>query len=242
MPASKNTLSRYQIINACFLSKNKKYWSFTDLLQELEEHDLFISKRTLEMDIEAMRYDSRLRYYAPIEYCALNRGYHYTDSTYSINGIGLSNEEIQSLLLAGDLMQPYGNISMLRNFQAVICKVVSHVNNKMLPAVPPLVPEIKCIHSIADPIKELIDRFLIAIRQKVVVKIIVNENNVNDNDRFFFHPYSLYTDPEHWYIVGLREADNMLIYLQLEWIKVILFSTKSFKPFEKARKEILGEA
>jgi predicted DNA-binding transcriptional regulator YafY len=134
MPASKHMLSRYQVINACFLTKYKKYWSIAELLNKLEENDISISIRTLKEDIAAMRLDDTLGYHAPIEYCAMNKGYYYTDPEYSINRITLNDEEIEILLRAINMIKAYKNINALSNFQSVVEKVVGHVNRRMISA------------------------------------------------------------------------------------------------------------
>jgi hypothetical protein len=81
---SKNLIARIRIINSCFTSKYKRYWSIDDLMETISRHDIMVSRRTIEIDLRRMRYDEILSYYAPIEYCRKNKGHYYTDSSYSI--------------------------------------------------------------------------------------------------------------------------------------------------------------
>jgi predicted DNA-binding transcriptional regulator YafY len=233
MPSAKNTHSRYQVINTCFLSKYKKYWSKEELVEKLRENDLCISDRTLMSDIKDLRDNDTLRYYAPIEYCALNRGYYYTDPEYSINRICLNDEELDTLLMAIDMFKPYKNINALENFQSIVAKVICHVNRQRL-SDKPTVPEMESVCYIPRAINNLINYFMEAIRKKEVVKVRLNDTHLYKQDReLFLHPYTLSTDNEHWYIIGLRDADQILTFLQLDWIVDVASSDKHYIPFVK---------
>jgi predicted DNA-binding transcriptional regulator YafY len=105
MPASKNAMKRYLIINRCLTSKGKKYWSTEEILRILEENDIFISARTLRYDIEAMRFDTILGFNAPIEYCKINKGYYYSKPLYSVNTVKLTEEQLYALNLLVEVLQ-----------------------------------------------------------------------------------------------------------------------------------------
>jgi predicted DNA-binding transcriptional regulator YafY len=231
MPASKYMLSRYQVINACFLTKYKKYWSIADLLNKLEENDISISIRTLKEDIAVMRLDDTLRYHAPIEYCAINKGYYYTDPEYSINRIALNDEELEILLTAINMIKAYKNINALGNFQSIVEKVVGHVNRRMVSA-KAAVPEIESVCYIPKAINDRINSLMEAIRKKEVIKICLNDTHLYKQEReLFLHPYTLSTDQEHWYIIGLRDSDHIHIFLQLDWITDVASTEKRYIPF-----------
>jgi predicted DNA-binding transcriptional regulator YafY len=231
MPASKNTLSRYQVINTCFLTKTKKYWSQEELLRKLEENDLIICSRTLRADMEAMRFDDKLGYHAPIEYCSLHKGYYYTNPEYSINQISLNNEEVYTLLAAIDMIKPYSNISVFRDFQSIVTKVVHQTNGKMLPG-KPFVPEIENVCHLPQATNDLINYFLEAIRKKEVIKILLDDTGLCQEDReLLFHPYTLSTDHEHWYIIGLRDSDHIHTFLQLDWITNVVSTDRPYIPY-----------
>ena len=227
MPATKSALSRYHLINACFLSRGKTYWSLHEILVKLEEHDITISRRTLEMDFEAMRFDNRLGYHAPIKYCKLNRGYHYTDPGYSINKINLEEEEIDTLLLARDLLEPYRNTSFLKDFQSIIFKIVSHTNAAMLSSKSTLIADIQCEKLFPDKVMEFAGTLLKAIRQRVVVEIFM-ENTSSEKENFFFHPYLLHEFRDQWYVSGIMERGKRKVLLHLERIDAVWLSRKIF--------------
>jgi hypothetical protein len=97
MPASKNATKRYLIIHRCLSSKGKKHWTIEELIRVLEENDILITARTLRYDLEAMRFDTVLGFNSPIKYCRFNKGYHYSDPSYSIESVRLTEEQLHAL-------------------------------------------------------------------------------------------------------------------------------------------------
>ena len=79
MPANKYALLRYRIIDRCLTNKAKPFPSKEDLRQECEDvlygsDGINISTSTIEKDMWAMRNESELGYYAPIEYHKTHKG------------------------------------------------------------------------------------------------------------------------------------------------------------------------
>lgn len=94
---------RYRMIDQYLRSKSQPYWSKPDLLRKLEELDLQVGARTLERDIEDMRHDARLGFFAPIEYCKKNQGYYYTNPDFSI-GLNFGPKEYEALKVLVDFI------------------------------------------------------------------------------------------------------------------------------------------
>jgi hypothetical protein len=222
MSLTKNALSRYQVINSCFISREKVYWTMNEILQMLQRNDLIVSKRTVELDIEAMRYDERLGFKAPIEFCRRHRGYYYTDRTYSINSLQLTNEELQSLMTAENLIKPLEGINSLRDFSSAVRKIVGKMNRTLLPGKLRAVPAIQLLKPVPDArITDLINQFHHAIEHKIVVNVFMKPGITDYEPVFFFHPYTLDPYFDAWYIIGLRHTDHILIWIQLNWIQCI---------------------
>jgi hypothetical protein len=74
----------------------KRYWQKEELLQKFQEIDLNVNMRTLSRDLEDMRYDDRLGYNAPINFCRRNGGYFYRDENYSID-LNFGPKELEAL-------------------------------------------------------------------------------------------------------------------------------------------------
>lgn len=99
MPANKNALIRYNIIDKCLRNRYRK-WTIDDLvdacsdaLYEMEGIAKGVSIRTVQGDIQLMRSD-KLGYNAPIEVYD-NKYYRYADSDYSIRENRLSEDDYE---------------------------------------------------------------------------------------------------------------------------------------------------
>jgi predicted DNA-binding transcriptional regulator YafY len=226
VPASKLTLSRYQIINTCLVSKVKKHWSLTELLERLAENDIPISSRTLEPDFEAMRFDQRLGYFAPIKYCPLNRGYYYTDEGYSINKINLSEEEIETLFIASDLMKPYDNLSVLKNFRSIVYKIVANVNASKLRQEGELFSGISCDSAPSIETAEVLNLLLKALRDKIMVSVRFRFERSERTETKHFHPIHIHACNGEWYVAGIFEPDMEFGFLEVALIEGVKLSSR----------------
>jgi predicted DNA-binding transcriptional regulator YafY len=198
MPASKYAHTRYQVINSCLTSKVKKLWSSSELLHKLEEHDIAVSRRTLQTDIETMRFDERLGYYAPIAFNKLRGGFYYDKDDYSINTFSLSPEEMGALVFAREFIRPFLHLSALRKFEPLINKLMRYAH-----ATPPSSPLQILVDEPnfgCDP--TLVDRLLTLMHEKVACRIAVSGLATGKTEHLFFHPYWLHQVGDTWHFGG----------------------------------------
>src|SRR6187431_3651732 len=98
MPVNRNALIRFRTIDNCLRNRQRR-WTLEDLidacseaLYEYEGIDKGVSRRSIQMDIQAMRSD-KLGYNAPI--IVLEKKYYtYEDPGYSITRIPLSDQDL----------------------------------------------------------------------------------------------------------------------------------------------------
>ena len=101
MASNKNALIRYKTIDKCLRNKYKQY-TLEDLIQECSEaffefegKESYISKRTIQLDIQNMR-SERFGYEAPIE--VYNKKYYrYSDPEYSIYNIAVNDNDLKAM-------------------------------------------------------------------------------------------------------------------------------------------------
>jgi len=124
MPCTKRQLLRYRIIDR-ELSRGIRVK--TKRIQEIliNEHDHKVSTRTLQNDIELMKSDSQLKFYAPIEYDTSAQAFYYSKSDYSIQKFGLREDEINSLRVILNVFKQYGNHGILQTLVSAIEKIES---------------------------------------------------------------------------------------------------------------------
>lgn len=96
--------------------KGGKYPNATDLAQKFE-----MSRKTAQRDIDFMR--DRLK--APLYYMAGPRGYEYDDSTYSLPGIWLNEEELGALFIAFRLASTIPDKDLKSSLMSFLQQIVS---------------------------------------------------------------------------------------------------------------------
>lgn len=113
MPANKNALIRYRVIDQCLHNRFRR-WTIDDLVDACSEalYDMEgirkgISLRTVQADIQMMRSD-KLGYNAPIEVYD-QKYYRYADQNYSIDKALLEEEDIRLIEKAIALIEDEEN-------------------------------------------------------------------------------------------------------------------------------------
>jgi predicted DNA-binding transcriptional regulator YafY len=79
-----------------------------------------VNPRTIQRDIEYLR-DI---YHAPLEYSKAHHGYYYTDTSFFVKSITLSEGELFSVALFDQLLQQYRNTPIEENLRAIFKKIV----------------------------------------------------------------------------------------------------------------------
>src|SRR5690606_12018330 len=192
-----------RIINSCLT--NKKYWSMEQLLEELANSDIKVSERTVKSDIHRMRYCGQLKYYAPIEYCKLNKGYYYTDLHYSIDNLPLSKTDIKALELAATTLNQYRYIPLMSEFTTAIDKIIRVVNRVKSGNHTTILDFIEFEKTPVALGLEFMDIVVDAIQNKLVLEVFYQKFEDETPNTLIVHPYMLKEYRNRWYIIGFSE-------------------------------------
>ncbi|MDR2937481.1 MAG: hypothetical protein LBU92_00900 [Prevotellaceae bacterium] len=96
MPQNKFALARYCIIDT--MLRRSEYVKTTSIQEAcFERTGYHVSHRTIQLDIEAMRFDTFLGYHAPIAYCPRRKAYYYEDRSYCLHPFSFTQEEVAAL-------------------------------------------------------------------------------------------------------------------------------------------------
>lgn len=127
MPANKNALIRYKIIDKCLRNRYRR-WTIEDLvdacsdaLYDMEGIAKGVSMRTVQGDIQIMRSD-KLGYNAPIEVYD-NKFYRYADPEYSINENPLNAEDYALVEKAVCLIGEMPEDNTVKELKTVLSKL-----------------------------------------------------------------------------------------------------------------------
>ena len=226
MPHVKNAYLRYRILNSCFTNRQKRYWTIAELLEKLVAHDILVEKRTLEADFEMMRHDERLGYHAPITYDKKEKAFFYNDPHFSIDHVPLTEEDLQALTLAANILHQYKSVKLVQQFEGMVDKlgkVVTHLkqpqNNKL----------IAFEHAPYYKGREFFDVVLEAITQQQPLCIAYRKFTGTKNDDHVLHPYFLKEYRGRWYVLGFGETRQSIITLGLDRFVRVTTAAISFK-------------
>jgi predicted DNA-binding transcriptional regulator YafY len=125
MPISKSAYKRYKIIDSILRNTRDYYPTIVEIQTAIEKSlKQKPSLDTLEKDIKNMKLPDPHGFDAPIAYCRKNKGYHYTNPNYSINGVSLTEKEVNSIKEALELLQSIGNSRVSDSFSYALDKIL----------------------------------------------------------------------------------------------------------------------
>ena len=218
MPANKNALIRYKTIDRC-LSNHYRRWTLEDLvdaccmaLNEMEGLSKGVSVRTVQGDIQMMRSD-KLGYNAPIEVYD-HKYYRYSDPDYTITGMPLSQNDVDVLQEAVDMLQQLQDFDQFGEMADVINRLqdkLSVTRHGRKPIVHyDSVPDLKGL--------KLLSPLYDHIANHRVLHVMYQSFKQPQPVEYVLHPYLLKEFRNRWFLFGCTEGDMRLFNLALDRI------------------------
>lgn len=130
MPHIKNALIRFRIIDRALRNKYKPYPTKADLREACEDalygsaDGANICDSTIEKDMFAMK----MEHDAPIRYSKRHGGYYYTEETFSLNDIPLTEDDIDAIRFATNTLSQFKDVAMFKQFGFAIDKIVDRMS------------------------------------------------------------------------------------------------------------------
>jgi len=239
MPVNKKSFSRYRIIDACLRNKYHKYPNIEYIIEKCEEKlDCKISVSTFEKDLYAMKNNSEPGYYAPIEYCKTNKGYYYSDKTYSIENFALKEEDIDAIEFATAILQQYKKLPILEKYASAIDKIMDVVNVRKILNKDEFTEYIQLEKVFTNKGNEYLEILINAIKEMQVLMVKYRTFYSTKETVLIIHPYLLKEYKNRWYLIGLNEKYKDISTLSLDRINSIevvanvKYKRTSFNPDE----------
>ncbi|CAM1367996.1 helix-turn-helix transcriptional regulator [Tenacibaculum xiamenense] len=220
MASNKNALIRYKTIDQC-LRNTMRRWTLDDLidacsdaLYEYEGKDVYVSKRTVQLDIQHMRSD-KLGYNAPIEVYE-RKFYRYSEENYSIKNIPVTETDVKVMNEAIAVLRQFKDFSLFKEMDGVLQRLEDSVYASQ---------ETKraIIHlDKNENLKglEFIDPIYEAIQQKKVITIIYKSFKAREASEMIIHPQLLKEFNNRWFVLGFIK--DKAITLALDRIQNII--------------------
>lgn len=233
MAISKHPIGRYQVIDR---ELGRKDWVKTKELKYLIEDELSIavSERMINEDINAMKDDPILGYFAPIEYNTAKKAYYYTDKTYTIKAFGLKEEDINALMFYAKTINQYKEYDVFKDFSNAIEKVLDAVtirkglsNREQRRTVVQTERTPKLTGS------ELIPLIVQALDMNFVIEFEYQKFEDSVSKKVKLQPHLLKEDRHRWYVLGrINDHDEPTIKYALDRILSAKILEEKFEPAE----------
>ena len=235
MPANKYALIRYRTIDRCLTNRSNAYPSKEDLRLACEEA-LYgssgdrISVSTLEKDLNAMRNDGALGYFAPIVYHRDERGDYYEDEGYSIENLQLNDEELDAIRFAAKTLVQFRNVPIFSQFDQAISKIddrlrlAANLDTHALDAV------VQFESAPSTRGSELLIPILQGIRNRKRLVITHRKFISNDAIEYRIDPYLLREYRNRWYVIAWSELKGQFRTYGLDRIENVQPTTETYPP------------
>lgn len=199
MSSNKNALIRYKTLDKCLKNKYKKY-TLEDLIDECSEalfeyegKESFVSKRTVQLDLQNMR-SAKFGYEAPIEVYE-RRYYRYSDPEYSIHQISVNENDLKAMNNAIQILKQFKDFSMFKEMNGVIQKLEDSIHSTKQKSI---------IHlDKNEQLKglEYIDVLYESILNKKVLKICYKSFKAKEENILTVHPQLLKEYNNRWFLI-----------------------------------------
>jgi predicted DNA-binding transcriptional regulator YafY len=176
---------------------------------------------TISRDIEFLRD----RFYAPIEYDYIRKGYYYTEKfEMPINNI--SSDKLQTLFAAKHLLAHfedspiYAEISNIIDFltDTTIKEDSEFLSRIALPPIPKFIVD-----------KEILNKVYEALKNNFIIEFDYQGRRRAENTHRKVHPYQLVLDDGKYYLYGYSEEREAVRIFSLGRIENLTITEKTFK-------------
>ncbi|KQR92423.1 transcriptional regulator [Chryseobacterium sp. Leaf180] len=199
MSSNKNALIRYKTLDKCLKNKYKKYTledlidECSDALFEFEGKESFVSRRTVQLDLQNMR-SEKFGYEAPIEVFE-KKFYRYSDPEYSIHQISVTENDLKAMNNAIQILKQFKDFSMFKDMNGVIQKLEDSIQSTQQKSI---------IHlDKNERLKglEYIDVLYESILNKKVLKICYKSFKAREQNLLTVHPQLLKEYNNRWFLI-----------------------------------------
>ena len=237
MSTNKHALIRYRVIDKC-LRQVDKAWNWKTLaeacsteIEKVTNKPTTLSERTIKGDLQNMRVNKALGYYAPIEYDRAEKSYYYSDRSYSITEAPLNRSDSNELKNVIGLLRQFTGFQHLEGIENIVQKLellayesTTKAKNIVHLAQPAIIPGQKWLDQLYDAVKE--------------EKALTMQYKPFDKEGFtsIISPYLLKEFDNRWYLYAKNHDKGLRTY-GLERITALSTTLQEYQPAENFQPE-----
>lgn len=184
-----------------------------------------VSRSTIMRDLEFLK----SRYNAPIEYSVEHKGYYFSDPTFMIKTLLLTEGELFAVHTILPLMEQYKNTPLETTFKSIISKMMEMLPNKV--QIDSLMNR-NNIHFIKDPLPQIDEKvfnsIFLAIDKECSVEFAYRSIKKKEYSIRKFDPYVVLCQKGNWYVLGYCHLHKRFNVYSLARMKEINITDESF--------------
>jgi predicted DNA-binding transcriptional regulator YafY len=235
MPLNREAYTRYRLIDTRL--RKKPHPHLEELIEYVsEKFDKPVSRRTLQLDLQEMRYNQALNFNAPIVYNKKEKCYYYSDENYSINNLPVSADELHGLDFAISILNQFKHLPAIKEFEDAIMKIAGTVQlNKEARG--------ESDHIQLDKpfiIKgvEFVEPILKAISERRVIKFTYQKHGSDATTQNLLEPYIIRESKNFWYVIGngISKKEHKILTFALDRIVDLQLTSDTFSDDKIDRK------
>src|SRR5688572_3935805 len=235
MPLNRDAYTRYRLIDVRL--RKKPFPHLEDLIDYIKEKiDKPVSKRTIQLDLQEMRYSQALNFSAPIIYDKSEKTYRYSDENYSIHNLPVTADELHGLDFAISILDQFKHLPAIKEFEDAIKRIASTVKlNKEARG--------ESDHIQLDKpfiIKgiEFVEPILKAISEKRVLKFTYQKHGSDTTSQNLLEPYLIKEAKNFWYVIGKRtnKGESKILTFALDRIVDLQLTDETFREEQMDKK------
>lgn len=223
MPINRNTIVRYKTIDRMLRGgRMATLDEIIDACQDAIDRTIgfgSVSRRTIQHDIQEMRYSEALGYYAPIV-VKDKKFYTYEDRHYSISKLRFSDEDMRQLSEAMDILKQMSGFAAFQDVEDVVNRLEDYVASMRYKREPVILLEKN------DRLRglELITPIHEAITSRTALKVLYKPFRSTEPMSLVVSPYILKEFRNRWFLFGRKKqtegvpSDQLLTNLALDRI------------------------
>ncbi len=235
MPQNRDAYTRYKLIDMRL--RKRPYPRLEELMEFVSANlDRQVSKRTMQLDLQEMRYNQSLNFNAPIAFSKKEHTYRYTDEHYTIHNLPVSADELHGLDFAISILDQFKHLPAIKEFEEAIHKIASTVKlNKEARG--------ESDHIQLDKpfiIKgiEFVEPILKAISERKVLKFSYQRHGSDTVSQNLLEPYLIRESKNFWYVIGngISKQDHKILTFALDRIQDLQLTNQTFSDDKIDRK------